>query len=82
MTLECGSSSDGQTARSTQYHGALLKGAARHPIIEDDVVIHAGATILGRVTIRVDLQLFETTEYLFDHVHLNSKSFLEKKLFS
>jgi len=32
-------------------HGALLKGAPRHPIIEDDVVIYAGATILGRVTI-------------------------------
>ena len=24
---------------------------ARHPIVEDDVVIYAGATILGRVTI-------------------------------
>src|SRR6201999_4428220 len=32
-------------------HGAALKGRARHPIIEDDVVIYAGATILGRVTI-------------------------------
>jgi serine O-acetyltransferase len=31
--------------------GALVKGAARHPIVEDDVVIYAGATILGRVTI-------------------------------
>jgi serine O-acetyltransferase len=31
--------------------GTLLKGNARHPIIEDDVVIYAGATILGRVTI-------------------------------
>jgi serine O-acetyltransferase len=32
-------------------HGALIKGAARHPIVEDDVVIYAGATILGRITI-------------------------------
>jgi len=32
-------------------HGALVKGALRHPIVEDDVVIYAGATILGRVTI-------------------------------
>jgi serine O-acetyltransferase len=32
-------------------NGALLKGGDRHPIIEDDVVIYAGATILGRVTI-------------------------------
>jgi serine O-acetyltransferase len=31
--------------------GALLKNYPRHPIIEDDVVIYAGATVLGRVTI-------------------------------
>jgi serine O-acetyltransferase len=31
--------------------GMLVKGNARHPIVEDDVVIYAGATILGRVTI-------------------------------
>ncbi len=31
--------------------GVLLKGEPRHPIVEDDVVIYAGATILGRVTI-------------------------------
>ncbi|MBV8138026.1 MAG: serine acetyltransferase [Deltaproteobacteria bacterium] len=30
---------------------ALVKGNLRHPIVEDDVVIYAGATILGRVTI-------------------------------
>jgi serine O-acetyltransferase len=32
-------------------NGALIKGNARHPIVEDDVVIYAGATILGRVTV-------------------------------
>ena len=31
--------------------GALEKGAPRHPVIEDDVVIYAGATLLGRITI-------------------------------
>ncbi len=31
--------------------GSLAKGNARHPIVEDDVVIYAGATILGRITI-------------------------------
>jgi len=31
--------------------GTLIKGIPRHPIVEDDVVIYAGATILGRVTI-------------------------------
>jgi serine O-acetyltransferase len=32
-------------------NGVLVKGVERHPIVEDDVVIYAGATILGRVTI-------------------------------
>jgi len=31
--------------------GQLHKGLPRHPIVEDDVVIYAGATILGRITI-------------------------------
>jgi serine O-acetyltransferase len=31
--------------------GAPIKGVDRHPIIEDDVVIYAGATILGRITV-------------------------------
>lgn len=31
--------------------GSLARGGDRHPIVEDDVVIYAGATILGRVTI-------------------------------
>ncbi len=32
-------------------NGRPIKGIARHPIIEDDVIIYSGATILGRVTI-------------------------------
>lgn len=31
--------------------GVLEKGRQRHPILEDDVVVYAGATILGRITI-------------------------------
>jgi serine O-acetyltransferase len=31
--------------------GNPIKGIDRHPIVEDDVVVYAGATILGRVTI-------------------------------
>lgn len=31
--------------------GSLAKGEPRHPVVEDDVVIYAGATILGRTTI-------------------------------
>lgn len=36
---------------ATDADGSLAKGGARHPIVEDEVVIYAGATILGRVTI-------------------------------
>jgi serine O-acetyltransferase len=36
---------------ATDGHGHLQKGGDRHPIVEDEVVIYAGATILGRVTI-------------------------------
>ncbi len=32
-------------------HGMLIKGVDRHPVLEDDVVVYANATILGRVTI-------------------------------
>jgi serine O-acetyltransferase len=35
----------------TDEDGELRKNYPRHPIVEDDVVIYAGATILGRVTI-------------------------------
>ncbi len=36
---------------SVDENGALEKGAPRHPILEDEVVVYAGATILGRITI-------------------------------
>jgi serine O-acetyltransferase len=32
-------------------NGILHKGLPRHPMVEDDVVIYAGATLLGRITI-------------------------------
>jgi serine O-acetyltransferase len=31
--------------------GVLVKGIPRHPIVEDDVIIYSGTTILGRVRI-------------------------------
>jgi len=31
--------------------GNPIKGIPRHPVVEDDVIIYSGATILGRVTI-------------------------------
>jgi serine O-acetyltransferase len=38
----------------TGSDGNLVKGEPRHPIIEDNVVIYAGATILGRITVGRD----------------------------
>lgn len=35
----------------TDGEGHLRKGLPRHPVLEDDVIIYAGATILGRVVI-------------------------------
>jgi len=32
-------------------HGNPIKGIPRHPIVEDNVIIYSGATILGRITI-------------------------------
>ncbi|MFH1465668.1 MAG: serine O-acetyltransferase EpsC [Pseudomonadota bacterium] len=31
--------------------GRPIKGIPRHPVVEDDVIIYSGATILGRVTV-------------------------------
>ena len=31
--------------------GTLVKGIARHPILENNVTVYAGASILGRITI-------------------------------
>ena len=45
----------GVTLRAKSFpldeNGNPIKGIPRHPIVEDDVVIYAGATILGRITI-------------------------------
>lgn len=41
----------GARSFATDERGRLIKGMPRHPIVEDDVVIYAGATILGRITI-------------------------------
>jgi serine O-acetyltransferase len=35
----------------TDDQGRVIKGDARHPIVEDDVVIYAAATILGRIVV-------------------------------
>ncbi|MDA8125396.1 MAG: serine acetyltransferase [Deltaproteobacteria bacterium] len=40
-------------AKSFQFddEGSAIRGIERHPIVEDDVTIYSGATILGRITI-------------------------------
>ena len=50
----CASTRASRSARKsfpTDEHGRPIKGRPRHPIVEDDVTIYAGATILGRITI-------------------------------
>ena len=32
-------------------NGDPIKGVPRHPVVEDDVVIYSGATVLGRITV-------------------------------
>lgn len=41
----------GAKSFTADENGVLHKGLPRHPIVEDGVVIYAGATILGRITI-------------------------------
>lgn len=41
----------GAKSLASDAHGAVRADPDRHPVIEDDVVIYAGATVLGRVTI-------------------------------
>ena len=36
---------------ATEADGSLQRGGARHPVVEDEVVVYAGATILGRITV-------------------------------
>jgi serine O-acetyltransferase len=41
----------GAVAFPADKSGVAIKGRPRHPIVEDDVIIYSGATILGRITI-------------------------------
>jgi serine O-acetyltransferase len=41
----------GAKSLPTDAQGAVRADKARHPIIADDVVIYAGATVLGRITV-------------------------------
>jgi len=41
----------GAKSFSKDESGALVRGIPRHPIVEDDVIIYSGTTILGRIRI-------------------------------
>ena len=41
----------GAKSFSLDENGNPIKGIARHPILEDDVIVYSNATILGRITI-------------------------------
>lgn len=52
--------------------GNPIKGIPRHPIIEDNVVIYAGATLLGRITIGVN-SIIGGNVWLTQDVEANSR---------
>lgn len=59
--------------------GQIAKGGQRHPILEDDVVVYAGATILGGDTVigarsEISGGVFVTSSVPPDHVVAPSKS--------
>lgn len=57
--------------------GNPIKGIPRHPIIEDNVVIYAGSTILGRITIGKN-SVIGGNVWLTENVPPNSKVLKEK----
>jgi serine O-acetyltransferase len=52
--------------------GNPIKGIDRHPVVEDDVIIYSGATILGRVTIGAG-SIIGGNVWLLDSVPPNSR---------
>ncbi len=57
--------------------GNPIKGIIRHPIIEDNVVIYSGATILGRITIGKN-SIIGGNVWVTNNVAQNSKLFQRK----
>ena len=58
-------------------HGNPIKGIDRHPIVEDDVIIYSGATILGRITIGKG-SIIGGNVWLLDSVPPNSRVVLKE----
>jgi serine O-acetyltransferase len=64
-------------ARSPR-HGEVLRGVKRHPTIEDDVTIYAGATILGGETVIGRGSVIGGNVWLVESVPEDSKVILEQ----
>jgi serine O-acetyltransferase len=58
--------------------GALLRDKKRHPTIEDDVIIYAGATILGGQTIIGERSVIGGNVWITESVPPDTKVFLKK----
>jgi serine O-acetyltransferase len=58
--------------------GSLVKGIARHPILGNNVVVYANATILGRVTIG-DNTTIGGNLWVTHDVPANTKLFYKQK---
>ena len=59
--------------------GNPIKGIARHPILEDDVIIYSNATILGRITIGKG-SVIGANKWVTDNVESNSKIYKNVKI--
>jgi serine O-acetyltransferase len=60
-------------------NGNPIKGIARHPILEDDVIIYSNATILGRITIGKG-SVIGANKWVTDNVASNSKIYKNVKI--
>jgi serine O-acetyltransferase len=58
-----------------------LRGKKRHPTIEDDVIIYAGATILGGETVVGSRSVIGGNVWLTESVPAESKVFIKKPEF-
>jgi serine O-acetyltransferase len=58
-------------------HGAMLRGRKRHPTIEDDVTIYAGATILGGDTVIGEGSVIGGNVWLIESVPAGSRVIAE-----
>ena len=59
--------------------GNPIKGIARHPILEDDVIVYSNATILGRITIGKG-SVIGANKWVTDNVATGSKIYKNVKI--